>query len=316
MANEFGGGPANYYGTYPYFSGPLRDTGVQMEYSEPTEGANNALATGYTGKTTSGHSTGSKTGAFNKFISDPVAGILEALADNKYKQYAGFEVQDRPWYAKYGDIANSRNSRMIETGDRFNPNDVEKGMHLKDYTNVATPSQEQLLKGEPGLEFLNKAVLNSQFTDQRKQLREGINPLDVLTKDDLNTFYGNMYGSQMQSSEDLQRQAERLFAKRGVDEAGNLARADVHGNPISTDLEVIDDGPFLGSWLKNVILGNYEDGEYTGEQTKADEAKLEDARKKAAKTIETGGVFSKGGNPAPKFDFSAFKGMKPSKKKQ
>ena len=46
MANQWGGGPANYYGTNPYFSGPLRDTGVQMKYSEPTERASNALATG------------------------------------------------------------------------------------------------------------------------------------------------------------------------------------------------------------------------------------------------------------------------------
>ena len=162
--------------------------------------------------------------ALSKIISDP----LSVFDNIMYGQYSNIP-EPKGYWDKISKIFNSYKPRHEDPN--FYPNDVLPGMHdvMDGLYNTVAPSQKQLLAGEPDLKFLNREMLNSHFTDQRRQLKEGINPNDVLSGADLNAFYNEIYKPGVDPKQALQNLAEKLFIERGVDKGAEKSASDETG---------------------------------------------------------------------------------------
>jgi hypothetical protein len=183
--------------------------------------------------------------AFSRIVSNP-SEAWDRLTGGKWDQYTtgtGPEGQ----YKSIGPLGHIKRwgdnmYNMIGSADagpsgHFYPNNVLPGMHPEG--NTATPSQKQLLAGEPDLKFMNRGALNAQLTDQRRQLREGINPNDVLSGADLSEFYNEIYKPGVNPKEALQDLAEKLFIQRGVDKAAERSASDETGKLTSLKQKTI-----------------------------------------------------------------------------
>jgi hypothetical protein len=166
------------------------------------------------------------------------------IFDPKWSQYTTGEapkgIMDyiSRWGGNIYDMIGTANPPRDTT---FYPNQVKPGMHdvMNGLFNTVTPSQKQLLAGEPDLKFMNRDILNAQLTDQRKQLREGINPSDVLSGADLSAFYNEIYKPGVDPKQALQNLAEQLFIQRGVEKGAKRSVSDETGKLTSLNQPTI-----------------------------------------------------------------------------